>query len=158
VLTEPLAVSERLVFPGLAATTAEAVLAEMAAGLEDAGVVPSADDLAKRLVEREAIGSTGLGGGLAIPHCKVRNLADVVVSIGISRAGIDFHSADGQPVTVVFLVLSPAESPALHLQALARISRLIRLPGVAEGLRRAEGASGIAAVWAAAERQAAVPA
>ena len=157
-LTEPLAVSERLVFPSLAETTAEAALAEMAAGLESAGVVPNAGDLAKKLVEREAMGSTGLGDGLAIPHCKVRDLADVVVSIGISRAGIDFHSADGQPVTVVFLVLSPAESPALHLQALARISRLIRMAGVADSLRRAEGATEVAAVWAAAERHAAVPA
>lgn len=157
-LTEPLAVSERLVFPGLASTTVEAALAEMAAGLEGAGVVPDAEDLARRLVEREAMGSTGLGGGLAIPHCKVRDLADVVVSIGISRAGIDFHSVDGQPVTVVFLVLSPAESPALHLQALARISRLIRMTGVAESLRHAEGASEVATVWAAAERHAAVTA
>ena len=130
----------------------------MSAGLESAGVVPDAVDLAKKLVEREAMGSTGLGGGLAIPHCKVRNLTDVVVAIGISRAGIDFRSADGQPVTVVFLVLSPAESPALHLQALARISRLIRMSGVAEGLRRAEGASEVAAAWAEAERHAAVPA
>lgn len=157
-LTEPLAVSERLVFPSLAATTVEAALAEMAAGLQSAGIVPDGADLAKKLVEREAMGSTGLGGGLAIPHCKVRDLADVVVAIGISREGIDFRSADGQPVTILFLVLSPAESPALHLQALARISRLIRMTGVAESLRHAEGASEIASAWAAAERQAAVPA
>lgn len=157
-LSESLAVSERLIFPSVEATTAEGALAEMAAGLEAAGIVPKAAELARRLVEREAMGSTGLGGGLAIPHCKVRELADVVVSIGVSRAGIDFHSSDGQPVTVVFLVLSPADSPALHLQALARISRLIRIPGVAESLRRAEGAAGVAAVWAEAERHAAVPA
>ena len=157
-LSEPLVVSERLVFPGLAATTVEAALTEMAAGLESAGIVRSAPDLAKRLREREAMGSTGLGGGLAIPHCKVRELADVVLSIGISRAGIDFHSPDGEPVTVLFLVLSPAESPALHLQALARISRLIRIPGVAESLRDADGAAGVAAAWAEAERHAAVPA
>ena len=157
-LSEPLAVSERLVFPHLEATTAEAVLAEMAAALEGAGIVTRADELARRLVEREAMGSTGLGGGLAIPHAKVRDLADVVVSIGISRAGIDFHSTDGHPVTVVFLVLSPADAPALHLQALARISRLIRMPGVAESLRRAEGAAEIAAVWAEAERHSVVPA
>lgn len=157
-LSEPLAVSERLVFPQLEATTAEGALAEMAAGLESAGIVAKAEEIARRLVEREAMGSTGLGSGLAIPHAKVRELADVVVSIGISRAGIDFHSADGHPVTVVFLVLSPADAPALHLQALARISRLIRLPGVAEGLRRAGGAAEVAAAWAAAERHAAVPA
>ncbi|MEO8347471.1 MAG: PTS sugar transporter subunit IIA, partial [Acidobacteriota bacterium] len=134
-LSDPLAVSERLVFPNVLEKTAEAALAEMAASLERAGVVPKAEELARRLQEREAMGSTGLGGGLAIPHCKVRELQEVVVSIGISREGVDFHSADGQLVTVIFLVLSPADSPALHLQALARISRLIRLPGVAENLR-----------------------
>lgn len=157
-LTASLAVDERLVFPHLAATTAGEALAEMARGLERAGVVGSASDLARRLVEREAMGSTGLGGGLAIPHCKVRDLRDVVVAIGISRSGIEFHSADGEPVTVLFVVLSPSESPALHLQALARISRLIRMPGVAESLRRADDATAVAAIWRDAERRFAVPA
>ena len=157
-LTASLAVDERLVFPHLAATTAGEALTEIAAGLERAGFVGSASDLARRLVERETMGSTGLGGGLAIPHCKVRELTDVVVAIGISRSGVDFHSSDGEPVTVLFVVLSPAESPALHLQALARISRLIRMPGVAESLRRAEDAAAVAAIWRDAERHLAVPA
>jgi mannitol/fructose-specific phosphotransferase system IIA component (Ntr-type) len=157
-LSAPLAVSERLIFPNLAATTVEEALAEMAVGLERAGVVAKAEELARRLVEREAMGSTGLGVGLAIPHCKVRELTDVVVSIGISREGVDFRASDGEPVTVIFLVLSPADAPALHLQALARISRLIRLPGVAQSLRHAEGAAGVAAVWSDAERHVSVPA
>lgn len=157
-LTAALSVEERLVFPRLAATTVEDALAEMAASLERAGVVGKAEDLARRLVEREAMGSTGLGNGLAIPHCKVRDLADVVVSIGISREGIDFHAADGNPVTLVFLVLSPADAPALHLQALARISRLIRMPGVAESLRHAGDPADVAALWRDAERHLAVPA
>lgn len=157
-LSDPLAVPERLVFPNVLGKTIEAALGEMAAGLERAGVVAKGEELAQRLVEREAMGSTGLGGGLAIPHCKVRELADVLVSIGISREGVDFHSSDGQLVTVIFLVLSPADSPAVHLQALARISRLIRLPGVAENLRNADGAAGVTAAWAEAERHLAVPA
>ena len=157
-LIAPLAVDERLVFPHLAAKTAEEALAEMAGGLERAGIVGSAGELARRLVERETMGSTGLGGGLAIPHCKVRGLTEVVVAIGISRNGIEFHSADGQPVTVVFVVLSPADSPALHLQALARISRLIRMPGVAESLRQAADAAAVAAIWRDADRHLAVPA
>lgn len=157
-LNAPLVVQERLVFPDLAATTVEEALSEMADGLERAGVVAKAGELARRLVEREAMGSTGLGGGLAIPHCKVRELADVVVSIGISREGVDFRASDGQPVTVILLVLSPVGAPALHLQALARISRLIRMPGVAESLRDAADAAQVAAVWTDAERHVAVPA
>lgn len=157
-LSAPLAIEERLVFPDLAARTVEEALGEMAAGLERAGVVAKTGDLARRLVEREAMGSTGLGGGLAIPHCKVRELTDVVVSIGISRAGVDFHASDGQLVTVIFLVLSPADAAALHLQALARISRLIRMPGVAESFQQADGAAEVAALWRDAERHLAVPA
>lgn len=157
-LSDPLAISERLVFPNVLGKTVEAALAEMAAGLEQAGVAANAEDLARRLVDREAMGSTGLGEGLAIPHCKIREIADVVLSIGISREGVDFHFSDGQLVTVIFLVLSPSDAPALHLQALARISRLIRLPGVAENLRNADGAAGVAAAWAEAERHVTVPA
>jgi len=151
-------VNDRLIFPGLAAGTVEEALSEMSEGLARQGVVSDAGDLSRRLLEREKIGSNGLGAGLAIPHCKVRDLEDVVLAVGVSRRGIDFHAADGVPVTLVFLVLSPAEAPALHLQALARISRVIRMPGVAESLRRETAAEGIAAALKDAEARLAVPA
>lgn len=150
--------NDRLVFPDLQARTLDEALSEMSSGLASQGIVPDADDLARRLSEREKVGSTGLGGGLAIPHCKMRDLEDVVLAVGVSRDGIDFHAADGAPVTLVFLVLSPAQAPALHLQALARISRAIRLPGVAESLRRETTAEGITAVLKDAEGRLAVPA
>ncbi|HEY6065214.1 MAG TPA: PTS sugar transporter subunit IIA [Thermoanaerobaculia bacterium] len=153
----PRLVDERLVFPDLAGSTVEEVLAEMSTALAGAGAVRDADDLARRLVERERMGSTGLGAGIAIPHCKVRDLPDVVLAIGVSRKGIDFHASDLLPVTLVFLVLSPLDAPGLHLQALARISRIIRMPGVAEGLRTAPTAEAIASVLKDAERRLAVP-
>lgn len=151
-------VDERLVFPDLASTTLEEALADMARGLARAGIVRDPEDLKRRLIEREAMGSTGLGGGLAIPHCKVREIGDVVLSIGVSRSGIDFHAADGVPVTLIFLVLSPADAPALHLQALARISRVIRMPGVADSIRAASTARDVAETLRTAERNLAVPA
>jgi PTS system nitrogen regulatory IIA component len=154
----PRLVDERLVFPDLTGSTVEGVLAEMSAGLARAGVVRDADELTRRLVERERMGSTGLGGGVAIPHCKVRDLSDVLLAIGVSRAGIDFHAPDAAPVTLVFLVLSPSEAPGLHLQALARISRIIRMPGVADSLRGAATGEEIAGILKEAERQLAVPA
>jgi PTS system nitrogen regulatory IIA component len=154
----PRLVDERLVFPDLTGRTVEEVLDEMTRGLARAGVVQDAEDVARRLVERERMGSTGLGGGLAIPHCKVRELSDLVFAVGVSRGGVDFLAADGLPVTLIFLVLSPADAPALHLQALARISRVIRMPGVAERLRREETAEGIAAALREAEGRLAVPA
>lgn len=150
-------VDERLMFPDLSGTTLEEALRELSAGLARAGVVRDPDDLARRLIERESMGSTGLGAGLAIPHIKVRDLADLVVSVGVSRQGIDFRASDGIPVTLVFLVLSPLDAPALHLQALARISRVIRMPGVAGSLRSASTARELAETLRAAERQLAVP-
>jgi nitrogen PTS system EIIA component len=150
-------VDERRIFPDLADGTVEEVLAEMAAGLARAGVVGDGKDVARRLVERERMGSTGLGAGLAIPHCKLKELSEVVLAVGVSHREIDFLSADGEPVTLVFLVLSPADAPALHLQALARISRVIRMPGIAESLRRKETTAEIAAVLKEAEGRLAVP-
>ena len=150
-------IDERRIFPDLAGTTREEVLSEMSGGLARAGVVSDGSELARRLVERERMGSTGLGGGLAIPHCKLREIGDVVLAVGVSRRGIDFGAADGLPVRLVFLVLSPADAPALHLQALARISRVIRLPGVAESLSKAATAGEIAAALTEAEGRLAVP-
>jgi mannitol/fructose-specific phosphotransferase system IIA component (Ntr-type) len=98
-----------------------------------------------------------LGGGLAIPHCKLHEIGDVVLAVGVSRRGIDFAAADGLPVRLVFLVLSPADAPALHLQALARISRVIRLPGVAERLTEASTTGEIADALRDAEGRLAVP-
>ena len=150
-------VDERRIFPDLAGATRDDALAEMAAGLSRSGVVSDGEDLARRLVERERMGSTGLGGGLAIPHCKLREIGDVVLAVGVSRRGIDFGAADGTPVRLVFLVLSPADAPALHLQALARISRVIRIPGVIERVSEAATAAEIAAALKEAEGRLAVP-
>lgn len=150
-------VDERRIFPDLAGSTLEEVLTEMSNGLARTGVVSDGADLARRLVERERMGSTGLGGGLAIPHCKLREIGDVVLAVGVSHRGIDFGAADGLPVRLVFLVLSPADAPALHLQALARISRVIRIPGVAERLSEAATAREIAAALKVAEGRLAVP-
>ena len=153
----PRLVDEKLVFPELAATTLEEALREMSAGLARAGAIEDADDLAKRLIERESMGSTALGNGLAIPHCKLRDLIDVVLAVGVSRAGVDFRASDGEPATLIFLLVSPIEAPALHLQALARISRVIRIPGVADSLRSAGSAREIAETLKAAERILGVP-
>jgi nitrogen PTS system EIIA component len=137
------AVDPCFVFTDLRSRTAEETLADMAQRLAAAGVVEDAEELTRRLLEREQLGCTSLGSGVAIPHCKWKGLSEILVAIGSSRSGIDFHAADGVPVTLLFLILSPEEAPALHLQTLARISRLLRTPGVAESLRRASTPEGI---------------
>ncbi|MBC8646442.1 MAG: PTS sugar transporter subunit IIA [Thermoanaerobaculia bacterium] len=148
-------VESRLVFPELQARNMEDALSEVARRLAAAGVVADEADLARRLLERERLGSTGLGAGIAIPHCKLRELRDVVLAVAMSGPGVDFHSSDGIPVSLIFLILSPADMPALHLQALARISRVLRRPGVADRLRVARSAEEIAGALRDAEGNAA---
>lgn len=120
-LTEP-----ELIFPELEATNRDDVLRSLAERLEDHKVIGSADELYGKLVEREQLGSTGVGAGVAIPHCKLRGLSQVVLAIGITRDGIDFGAVDTKPVRLFFLVVSPTEAPALHLQVLAAISRWLK--------------------------------
>ena len=127
----------RFVFDDLRGEGMEDVLGEMARRLAAAGLVRDVADLTRRLVEREKLGCTGLGAGVAIPHCKSRDVEDIVLAVGITPQGVDFHAPDGKAVTLIFLILSPADQPAVHLQTLARISRLLRTPGIAEALRRA---------------------
>jgi mannitol/fructose-specific phosphotransferase system IIA component (Ntr-type) len=127
----------RFVFTDLQGPGMEEVLGEMARRLAAAGAVRDAGELTRRLVVREQLGCTGLGGGVAIPHCKSGDVSDIILAVGLAPQGVDFHAPDGQPVRLIFLILSPAAQPAAHLQTLARISRLLRTPGTSEQLRRA---------------------
>ena len=144
-------VNPKLVFPDLTSKTSDELLGEMAALLEKAGMVRSATDLAERLRRRERDGCTGMGGGVALPHCRSGDVSDVVLAVGVARGGVDFCAPDGIPVTLIFLVLSPLEAPALHLQALARLSRLVRTPGLGDALRRSTTAGEIVEVIREAE-------
>ena len=78
------------------------------------------------LQEREKLGSTGIGDGVAIPHGKLVGLDDIVLVFGRSRAGVDFDALDGRPTHLFFMVLAPEASVGIHLKALARISRLLK--------------------------------
>jgi PTS system nitrogen regulatory IIA component len=86
------------------------------------------------LLERERLGSTGIGDGIAIPHGKVSGLDQIVVSFGRSREGIEFEAMDGKPVHLFFLLMAPENSTGLHLKVLARISRMLRDPGFRKDL------------------------
>jgi PTS system nitrogen regulatory IIA component len=144
-------VDPRRVFPRLPGASREEVLEELSARLAQDGVVRDPGELVARLIDRERLGCTGLGGGVAIPHCKLRDLSGVVVAVATTAAPVDFGAADGIPIDVIFLVASPADAPAAHLQALARISRLLRTPGVVAGLRAAGSVPEIVGVLRAAE-------
>ena len=78
------------------------------------------------LLAREKLGSTALGGGVAIPHARLDLIKKPLIVIGISKKGLDFDSLDGEPVYIIFLILSPKETEGLHLKILATISKLLR--------------------------------
>lgn len=80
------------------------------------------------LLEREKLGSTGIGYGVAIPHGKLKNLDCLVVTFGRSVTGIDYQSLDNKPAHLFFLILAPEDSAAAHLKILARISKLLKDP------------------------------
>jgi PTS system nitrogen regulatory IIA component len=102
------------------------VLAEMARALAAAEEGISAEDLLRVLEEREALQSTGIGEGVAIPHGKLPGLHRLIASFARSREGVDFDSIDGQTTQLFFLLVVPEHSGGQHLKALARISRFFR--------------------------------
>ncbi len=82
------------------------------------------------LQERERLGSTGIGEGVAIPHGKLKAIDKLLISFGRSEAGVEFDSMDGKPAQLFFLLLAPEESVGVHLKTLARISKLLKSPVV----------------------------
>ncbi len=82
--------------------------------------------LVRVLMERERLGSTGIGGGVGIPHGKLKTLDSLVMGFGLSHEGVDFDSLDGRPTHIFFLLLSPENATDLHLRLLARISKILK--------------------------------
>jgi PTS system nitrogen regulatory IIA component len=95
------------------------------------------EELVKILLERERLGSTGIGGGIGIPHGKLKTLDQLVLGFGLSRRGVNFESMDGRPTHLFFLLLTPESSAGLHLKVLARISRLLKNDELKSQLMRA---------------------
>lgn len=119
-------VSENLILPSLVGTDTASVLREFADAVAAAGKCPDATALYEKLLERENQESTGIGNGVAIPHCKMDNLQDVVLAIGYSQHGVEFHAIDGNPTFFFFVVLSPSNAAVQHLRTLAALSRLLK--------------------------------
>jgi PTS system nitrogen regulatory IIA component len=84
------------------------------------------DELVLVLMERERLGSTGIGSGIGIPHGKLKNLDELVLGFGLSRKGVDFESMDGRPTHIFFLLMTPENSTGLHLKVLARVSKILK--------------------------------
>jgi len=95
------------------------------------------------LMEREKLGSTGIGDGIAIPHGKLKGMDTLLLSFGRSREGIDFESIDSKPVHLFFLLMAPESSTGQHLKALAKISRMLKDERFRSELMSARSAEGL---------------
>jgi nitrogen PTS system EIIA component len=120
--------SEGMILPDLAASSKDGVLAEVVAHLcaEMPGLRGNDERIVRALLDRERLGSTGVGEGVAIPHAKIAGLTQLVAAFGRSTSGVAFEAIDNKPVYLVFMLLVPESSAGLHLKALARISRLLK--------------------------------
>jgi len=110
----------------LKATDKKSAVVELVDVLKSAKKVKSTDEIIEVVLEREKLGSTGIGQGVAIPHGKTDALTEQVGVLGISRKGIEFNSLDGELVHIIFLLVGPVEVAGQHLKALSRISRLFK--------------------------------
>lgn len=115
-----------LVLPELEATTKPLVLREMTGALAVRFPQIDADRALAVLMDREGLGTTGIGDGVAIPHGKLPSLENIVILVGRSKKGVDFDALDYKPCSIFFLVLAPEQMTGIHLRILAHISRLIK--------------------------------
>jgi len=112
----------------LVGKTKNEVIRELVQLLLDAGRITEMESVYDALLTREALGSTGLEQGIAVPHAKTRAVGRLTAAIGIAPQGVDFQSADGQPSKLFFLLLAPPDQSGPHIQALAEIARLAKSP------------------------------
>jgi nitrogen PTS system EIIA component len=126
--------SPDMVVADLKGTTKPDVLKELAAVLAAKRPEIPLDELTAVLSERERLGSTAIGDGIAIPHGKLRGVSKILGAFGRHLKGVDFESLDGNPTHLFFVLVAPEESASLHLKALARVSRLLKDGGFRERL------------------------
>ena len=145
---------KRLIVPEIASRTKEGVLREMVHSLAQVEKQVHEDRLMDILLERESMGSTGIGEGVAIPHGKSKEVDKILASFGRSLPGVDFQSPDGKPTHLFFLLIAPENSTGMHLKILAQISRLMRDPAFRKSLMKAPSAEEIYTIFSEAEEKA----
>ncbi len=116
---------EEAILVDLKAKDKKGVIEELVAPIARISGVET-DILVRVLLARERLGSTGIGGGIGIPHGKLKDLDRLLLGFGLSRNGIDFESMDGLPTHIFFLLVTPENSTGIHLRLLAQISRILK--------------------------------
>jgi len=137
-----------LILPAIQAASKKETLRELAGAVHAAQPELDPERLYAILQEREALGSTGIGDGIAIPHGKIKGLPEITICFGRSRQGIPFDSLDGKPAHLFFLLLAPEELAVPYLSSLAELSRFLKNPPNRNRLLHAEGVKELLAILA----------
>lgn len=117
--------NEDLVNISLSGTNRDDCIKELIDKLATLETINSSDSIFEAVLEREKIMTTGVGNGIAIPHCKHIDSPEFAVCLGIQAKGVDFQSIDKKDVNIIFLLVGPENNPGLHIKLLSRISRLM---------------------------------
>lgn len=128
----------QFIIPDLKAHDKKGVLEELSGIITEQEKSLNKGTLLQVLLERERLGSTGIGDGIALPHGKLRGLDKLLISFGRSIDGLDFESIDEQPAYLFFLLLAPENSAGMHLKSLAKISRILKDGNLRQRLMGAE--------------------
>lgn len=120
--------SKKAIITDLKSAKKDDVMKELVDALINSGEIEKRhrNKLIDALMAREALGSTAIGQGIAIPHAKSDCVSKLIAAFGLSKKGVDFDSLDGEPAYIFFLLVAPQDSAGPHLKALARISRLLK--------------------------------
>jgi len=145
-LLNPKAVTLRL-----GARSKREALVELAELLESAHGFKSQGEILDRVMRREAMMTTGIGNGVAIPHGKARSVDRMAAACAVAPEGLDFESEDGQPVYLMVLFVSPENAATLHVRVLANLSRLLKEESVRRNLREAKSVEAFLAALQSAE-------
>lgn len=143
--------SDKMILPDLTATSKKEVLMDLARAVQDEYPDLETEDLYAILRERESLGSTGIGEGIAIPHGKIKNLSKITICFARSIHGVPFDSIDGKPAHLFFLLLAPESAAGPYLSSLAELSRFLKNPHTREQLMQAQNKQELAEVFTAAE-------
>ena len=136
-------VDRDLVLSSLSSTSKSEVLRELIAPVAFKSPDFDQESAYKVLMERESLGTTGIGDGVAIPHGKLEGLPEIILVVGRSKDGVDFDSLDFKPCTIFFMVLAPENVAGMHLRILAHISRLLKDEAFRDSFASAEDGDGL---------------
>ncbi len=122
-------IKKDLIIKETKAKTRDEIIKEVVSFLKNKNLVHEEKELVQKLIERENQATTAVADGIAIPHCKSKHLEEPLISLALSREGLDFNSTNKKPTYLFFFVITPEDQPAKHLQVLALIAQLIKKGG-----------------------------